>query len=266
MEIRKIGRAENVMMFLLSLISGVCTVVQVYAVSDFINAALKSVERNEVDEKVFIKLLLLLLTVAIDWLVPRINRLLSQRVELKLVRMYRPKMFLKCASLEYTHVENTESLDLIERVLKQPEKEWQNIYWAWRSLMTLFISIAGIMAVIAGYVWWAAGLILLFCIPLFVFSVKAGKINYQTTRDTSRYSRKYYYLDYVLNSRECLDERKLFGYTEKVNKQYADTYFEAFGIETKTRAFWAIKTKLSGGLSAIAALLIVITLIQPTLS
>lgn len=91
-------------------------------------------------------------------------------------------------------------------------------------------------------------------------------MNYKAWRDTAVYNRKYNYLDYVLNSRECLNERKLFGYTEKVNAQYAHTYQEAFSIETKAQVFWAVKTKLSGGLSAIAALLIVITLIQPTVA
>ena len=261
-----IGRAENVSMFMLSLLSGICSVVQVYAVSGFINIALQSIEDNLFDSKLFHKLFLLLLTMAVDWLVPRINGILRQRAELKMLQEYRPRMLEKCASLKYTHVEQSESHDLIQRVLKEPEKQWQGIYQSLLALLKLFISIAGIMAVIAGFVWWAAGIILLFCIPLFAFSVKGGRINYQTMRDTSHYSRKYGYLDYVLNSRECLNERKLFGYTEKINMQYADTYYEAFGIETKVNIFWALKTKLSGGLSAIAALLIVITLIQPTLS
>jgi ATP-binding cassette subfamily B protein len=261
-----IGKSENIIMFILSLISGICSIVQVYAVSGFIDIALQSVHNNLFDRKFFGMFFLLLGTVAVDWLIPRINGILRQRAELKLLREYRPRMLEKCASLKYVHVEQAESHDLIARVLKEPEKQWQGIYQSLCALLILFINIAGIMAVIAGYVWWAAFMILLFCIPLFVFSVKGGRINYQTARDTSHYSRKYGYLDHVLNSRECLNERKLFGYTEKVNKQYADTYYEAFGIETKVHIFWALKTKLSGGLSAIAALLIVITLIQPTLS
>lgn len=261
-----IGRTENIIMFILSVISGICSIVQVYVVSDFINIALQSVENELFDMKFYGMFFLLLATVAVDWLLPRVNGILRQRVELKLLQEYRLRMIEKCASLKYVYVEQPESHDLIARVLKEPEKQWQGIYQSLRDLLNLFISIAGIMAVIAGYVWWAAGIILIFCIPLFVFSIKGGKKNYQTKRDTSHYSRKYEYLDHVLNSRECLNERKLFGYTEKVNKQYADTYYEAFGIETKTSVFWALKTKLSGGFSAIAALLIVITLIQPTLT
>lgn len=261
-----IARSENAGMLILAVLSGTCSVLQVYAVSGFINATLQSVSDSLFRPELFFKLFLLLLTVAVDWLAPRVSGVLREKAELKLIMEYRPRMLEKCASLKYAHVEMSDSWDLIDRVLKEPEKKWQDIWQAMLSLLKLLISIVGVMLVIAGYVWWAAGLILLFCIPLFVLSVKSGKINFQMQRDTSHYSRKYWYLDYVLNSRECLNERKLFGYTEKVNRQYADTYQEAFGIETKTQVFWAIKTKLSGGVSAIAALLIVITLIQPTIS
>lgn len=261
-----ITRTENAGMLILAVISGLCSILQIYAVSGFINTALRSVHNSLFHPELFLKLSLLLLTVAVDWLAPRISIVLRQKAELKLIREYRPRLLEKCAALKYIHVERPDSQDLIHRVLKEPEKNWQDIWQAVFALLKLFISITGVMLVIAGYVWWAAGLILLFCIPLFVLSVKGGKINFQTSRDTSHYSRKYWYLDHVLNSRECLNERKLFGYTEKVNRQYADTYQEAFGIETKTQIFWAVKTKLSGGLSAIAALLIVVTLIQPTLS
>ena len=261
-----IGRAENITMFVLSCLTGICLIVQVYAVSDFINIALQSIENNLFDMKLVGKLLILLMTVAVDWLIPRVNGMLRQRVELKLLREYKTRMLEHCASIKYTYVEQSESHDLISRVMREPERQWQNIYQSMLALLKLFISIIGIMLVIAGYVWWAAGLILLFCIPLFVFSVKSGKINYQTRRDTTPYIRKYEYLDNVLNNREYLNERKVFGYTEKINKQYADMYHKTFSIETKMHAFWAFKTKISGGLSAIAALLIVITLIQPTLS
>ncbi len=261
-----ITRTENAGMLILAVLSGLCSVLQIYAVSGFINTALRSVHNSLFRPELFLKLSLLFLTVAVDWLAPRVSVVLRQKAELRLLQEYRPRMLEKCAALKYIHVEMPDSQDLIHRVLKEPERNWQDIWQAVLALLKLLISITGVMLVIAGYVWWAAGLILLFCIPLFVLSVKGGKINFQTSRDTSHYSRKYWYLDHVLNSRECLNERKLFGYTEKVNRQYADTYQEAFGIETKTQVFWAVKTKLSGGLSAIAALLIVITLIQPTLS
>ena len=262
----KYAPAVNVWMFVLTLVSGICSVLQVYVVSDFIDAALQTVKKATLDFHLFFALFLLMLTVAIDWLAPRIQVILRQKSELRLLENYRPALLKKCAGLEYTHVEQGKSHDLISRILKETEKKWLDIYQAMLALLKILISIVGILFVIAGYVWWAAVLILLFSVPLFVYSIKSGKKNYQAKRDTSIYSRKYWYLDHVLNSRECLNERKLFGYSDKINKKYADTYYEAFWIETKTQIYWALKTKISGGLSSVAALLIVITLIQPTLA
>lgn len=262
----KYAPGANIWMLVLAIVSGICSVLQVYVVSDFINAALQAAQKAAFSFQLFLALFLLMLTVAVDWMAPRFQGILRQKAELKLLEKYRPILLEKCAKLEYIHVEWAESHDLISRILKETEKKWLDIYQAMLSLLKLFISITGILFVIAGYVWWAALLILLFCIPLFALSIKSGKKNYKAKRDTSQYSRKYWYLDYVLNSRECLEERKLFGYSEKINKKYADTYNEAFWIEIKTQIHWALKTKISGGLSSIAAILIVITLIQPTLA
>ena len=259
-------KGSAIVMLLLAVLSGSCSVVQVYVVSEFVDVALQSIQETQMKGTLIVLLILLLMTVAIDWLTQRIHGMFRRYAELKLLNEYRPGLLKKCAGLKYAYVEQADSLDLVSRVLADPEKRWLAIFQAMLDLIKLFINIAGIIAVIASYVWWAALLILLFCIPLFAFSVKSGKINYQAWRDTSAYSRKYGYLDYVLNSRECLNERRVFQYTERLNKQYADTYHNAFSIETRAQVIWALKTKLSGGLSAIAALLIVITLIQPTIA
>lgn len=259
-------KAPAIIMLILAVLSGVCAVLQVYIVSEFLDAALLSASRARMDGRLILFAVLLLITITIDWITPRLHGMFCRYAELKLVKDYRPGILKKCASLEYRYVEQADSLDLISRVLHNPEKQWLAIFQAVLDLLKLFINIAGIILVIASYVWWAALLILLFCIPLFAFSVKGGKVNYQAWRDTSAYSRKYGYLDHVLNSRECVNERKLFQYTRRVDKQYAEAYHNAFSIETRAQIIWAFKTKLGGGLSAIAALLIVITLIQPTIA
>lgn len=259
-------RALSITMLILTVVSGVSSVLQIYVVSEFINGALHAMTTSLWNAELIGWLLVLLATVATDWMVPRIHGLLRNKAELQLIRDYRPLLLEKCARLKYPYLEQADSLDLIGRVLAEPEKRWLDIQQAILDLLKLLISIAGVMAVIASYVWWAALLIVVFCIPLFAFSVKSGKVNYQAWRDTSVHNRKCGYLNHVCNSRECMNERKLFGYTEKINARYTDIYQEAFSIETRTQMYWAFKTKISGGLSAVAALLIVITLIQPTIA
>lgn len=170
---------ENIVMFVLTLLNGICMIWQVYIVSDFIDSALYSVENAKFDRNFYSSGLLLILSVAVDWLFPRMVNVLKQRAELKLKENYRPLLIEKCAKLQYRYVEQKESWDLISRVLSNVEKQWMDILQAVLSLLQLAIKIAGILMVIAGYIWWAALVILVFCIPLFMLSVKSGKKNYQ---------------------------------------------------------------------------------------
>lgn len=261
----KCSCVENIIMLIMTLISGTCMILQVQAISDFIDNALLFLEKQKLDVDFYNSALLLIFFVTIDWMFPRIISILGQKSELKLKEMYRPLLLEKCAKLKYCYVEDSESWDLINRVLKNTEKQWVDIFEAVLSLLQLTIKIIGILFIIAGYVWWAAILILIFCIPLFILSIKGGKSNYKAQKDTSNLTRRYEYLDKILNEREYIDERKLFGFYKNVDEKYSEAYKKAFRIATKTQIHWAMKTKLSGALSSIAALLIITTLMRPTI-
>lgn len=261
----KCSCVENIIMLIMTLISGTCMILQVQAISDFIDNALLFLEKQKLDVDFYNSALLLIFFVTIDWMFPRIISILGQKSELKLKEMYRPLLLEKCAKLKYCYVENSESWNLINRVLKNTEKQWVDIFEAVLSLLQLTIKIIGILFIIAGYVWWAAIFILIFCIPLFILSIKGGKSNYKAQKDTSNLTRRYEYLDKILNEREYIDERKLFGFYKNVDEKYSEAYKKAFRIATKTQIHWAMKTKLSGALSSIAALLIITTLMRPTI-
>lgn len=96
----KYAPAANIGMLVLALVSGICSVIQVYVVSYFIDIALQSAQKMELDIQLFWALFLLMLTIAIDWLAPRIQNILRQKSELKLLETYRPALLEKCAKLE----------------------------------------------------------------------------------------------------------------------------------------------------------------------
>ena len=73
-----ITRTENAGMLILAVISGLCSILQIYAVSGFINTALRSVHNSLFRPELFVKLSLLLLTVAVDWLALRVNVVLRR--------------------------------------------------------------------------------------------------------------------------------------------------------------------------------------------
>lgn len=257
---------NNMAMLIFMAVSGTSAVLQVYVVSRFIDAVLESVTEMAWNGRLLVLSVALILTVSVDWLGPGITRLLQRKSELALEERYRPILLKKCAGLAYCHVEQSDSMDLINRVLRDTGKRVMEIYMAGLSLLKLLIQIAGILFIIAGYVWWAALLILIFCIPLFWYSVRGGKKNYEAQRDTSKQTRKYQYLDTLLVRREYAYERNLFGYSDRVGEEYQNVYRDVLHTETNTQVYWAVKTKISGALSAVAALLIIATLLRPTVA
>ena len=114
----KCSCVENIIMLIMTLISGTCMILQVQARSDFIDNALLFLEKQKLDVDFYNSALLLIFFVTIDWMFPRILSILGQKSELKLKEMYRPLLLEKCAKLKYCYVENSESWDLINRVLK----------------------------------------------------------------------------------------------------------------------------------------------------
>ena len=253
-----------ILMILVTCIIGFSSIFQIYAVSAFIDYACGLAVYGRWSRQAIGVVIVLAITIAIDWLMPRVNTILQTRAEVLLLNKYRPIVLEKCAKLKYEYLENDDKWNLISRVVKEPEVQWLNIYRSILELFRLGISIVGILFIIAKDVWWAAIVILFFCFPIFFYAVKGGKRNYQAKRDASEYNRQYSYYDSILNNKDALEERKLFGFTDRVQKKYDESFKKAFWIETQTAIQWAVKTKLSGGLSMVAALIIVITLISPT--
>ena len=248
------------------ILGGILPVLQVIVVSNFINSALASYKSNNINNEIYAWMALLVFFVAYDWINGRIIGLLKIRAEVDLLKKYRLGLVEKASRLEYKYIENSEAWDLISRVLSSTESKVLNNFNAVLGLVSLIISLIGIIVVVANYVWWSALLIFLFCIPLFVFSIKGGKASYNAQRGASMYERKCGYLHEILVNRENVEERNVFSYEKAIDEKYDETNIKAFWIIIKTNLIWVFKTRLSGGLTSAAALIIILTLIQPTLN
>lgn len=249
-----------------AIFSALLVILQVYVVSGFIDTSIKSYTSNSIDNTVYVWMLLLVLIVAYEWLIHRVDIILKLKAEVNLLKNYRMTLVDKAAKLDYRYIEDSNSWDLISRVLSSTENKILNNFGALVNLGSLIVRIIGIILVVAKYVWWSALLIAIFCIPLFIFSIKGGKANYNAARDASKYERKYNYLHSILVNRENVEERNVFDYEKEIDKKYSETNEKAFWITIKTTLIWVLKTRISGGLTSVAALIIILTLIEPTLN
>ncbi|MDR0469978.1 MAG: ABC transporter ATP-binding protein, partial [Peptococcaceae bacterium] len=88
----------------------------------------------------------------------------------------------------------------------------------------IIVCIFSILFVIITQVWWAALVILLFSVPMFWLSIRAGKRNFQAGRDTEKFNRRAEYLDEVLTGRDAIDERTMFGYGSEISERWNAQY------------------------------------------
>ncbi|WP_312699461.1 ABC transporter ATP-binding protein [Sedimentibacter sp.] len=261
--INKNSPKESALLTVMFILSGLCPIVTIIFVTDFINLALFGVNTGTINSKIYIDVAAIIMLYGYNLMLPAFQKLISEKAKINIRKKYKSLLLEKCSKLEYHYLENAESWNLISRVLDRPENVIVDNYIAINQILETSISVIGLISIIAVQAWWAAIIIVISCVPLFYFSIKSGKANYKAKIDSSELERKYEYYSEILSDRENVDERSIFGFTEKVNSEYRQIYNKAFCIKVNTRFKWFIKTKLGGVFTSMAALIIIVVLLKP---
>lgn len=159
-----------------------------------------------------------------------------------------------------------EANKMITRMTKEPEKQADQGLTALSDLVAILINVVGVMAYDAIAAKGAVLVIFAFTIPLIYFSVKGGRANYQVNREVSLVERKYNYLREILLDRDYVDERTMFGYSEKLNTEAYNEYKKTYKIRVKTAILWHTKTNFGSIFNACSGLAVILILLKPTLS
>ena len=256
-----------VLRFLLTLIQSLMpTVAMTFAMAGFIDTANAILQNERPHNDIYLPLFLMLLVLSILTTIGAVIALVTTRINLDISRKLKPAIVKKCASLEFKHIENSSSWELISRVSRDPVQAVMNGFNGFMQMQDITISIVGVLIVIVTQVWWAALIIIAFSTPMFWLSIRAGKKNYQASRDNEKYKRRAEYLDEVLTGRENIDERTLFGYSEHIGKRWMDQYEISRKRQLKVRARMFLITKGASLIQALIAVLVALTLINPVIN
>mgnify|MGYP001244543035 CR=1 FL=1 len=193
-----------------------------------INTTIAVVENGESILNVYLPIIFMMLLIGYQWVSEVLSGFSRSKISLIVRAAFRPIVTEKIARLNYKHIENDETWDLIKRILQNPEDQITGVLFNVTSLVSLAINITGILALILTYVWWAPLLILGLSIPLFYLASKSGKENYDAEKIISEKVRRYEYLGEVLTGRDASEERTLFGFTDKINSNYMEHYNSAY--------------------------------------
>lgn len=259
-------QASKAMVILLSvyrIISGLLPSLTILATARFVDTALEifngTADKNSIYPPLFIILGIGLYSYTSKILI----RFAHMRMSLRLAETYLYSLVDKMSRLDYSHIENSESQELINRVCKKGDIKVMFGFGDLYQIFDLVLSTSAILVVLVTQVWWAALIILAFSVPLIYVAVKAGKATYEQNKEAAKHERRAEYLSSVLTGRENVEERNIFGYTAEINKKWAEKFEAARKIRFNAELKQMVRIKASGLVMVLVSVLIAGTLAFP---
>lgn len=173
------------------------------------------------------------------------------------------KILMKRSKLKYPLIEDDKTWNLIAVIEKDPTKNIIDGLDNSLNIISLIIKIIGFIAVISVYIWWTGIAVLLIAVPILYQSYKSGKVEYEAFETAEELERRADYLQEVLSSRECADERKLFQYYTSVDNIWKKKYEEMRYLTYNAFKKFFIQLGISNSLSKILVVIIGLLLIVP---
>lgn len=242
------------------------TAVTALATANFVDAAMAILSGARSYQDIYQALALVLLILGLVNTLGTIAKLAASKVSVNLQQSLKPAIVRIIASLDYKHIENEKSWELVSRVARDPVKSITDGVSAWTQFAQIIVSIISVFVLIISQVWWAALVIFVFSVPMFWFSMRAGKKNYQAERDAEKFNRRTEYLEEVLTGREAVDERTLFGYSDEIDDEWQRQYEEGRKLQVRVTARNFMISKGSSMILALVSLLVALTLIGPVVN
>ncbi|MCL2628342.1 MAG: ABC transporter ATP-binding protein/permease [Oscillospiraceae bacterium] len=268
--LRIVFRASPVCAFLHMLLSVVHaimpTAAMALATANFVDTATTILQGERPHDDIYLPLIMLLLVLGIFTTIGSVLQLISARISLSLQRSLKPEIVRINAALDFKHIENAESWELISRVSRDPVKSVMEGFGSMMQFMQIVVCVVSVLTLIASQIWWAALIIIGFSAPMFWLSIRAGKKNYQAGRDAEKFNRRRDYLNDVLTGRDAADERTLFGFSDEINKRWKQQYELGRKLQLKVTLRMFLITKGSSLILALIAMLVALTLISSVVS
>lgn len=237
---------------------------QVVVTAKFIDTSIQVVNNHGSVSDVIPWILAVAGALAYSWLNYSLGALLRPKTQLGLRKNFRTAIIYKLAKLDYYHIENIKSQDLISRVAAESDKRFERASWFFLTFINIFLKLVGLVGILVMNVWWVAVLLFVLSAPLFVISLKGGKATYQAEKEATKAKRTYGYYSEILTGREAVDERTLFGFGGKISQKWMEQYEIVRKILFKINAKWVIRKQSGGTITSIISMLVMIALVFST--
>lgn len=248
------------------ILSALTPSIQVLVTAKFIDTAINIFNGNAERSSIFLPLIFLMVIVSYNNLNWKLMSFINLKYSMRMEKVYRSAIIDKRAKLEYKHIENNDTWDLISRTCTNPDKKISFGFNSILELLEIVVRVISLLVILMSQVWWVGIVIILVAIPLFNLAIKAGSETYEASVEAEKHKRRAGYLKSILQGRDCVEERTLFQYSDFVNEQWYDQFEKARKIMFKVQLKNYIRTKGTSIITVFISLFIISTLIFPLTS
>lgn len=235
------------------------------ALANFIDCAMDIFRGKRNNADIVFPIVMIVLYILFVNLMPSISNIISITGKSKLTVKMKDLILNKRASLEYMHIENAETQELINRVCSDPVGNFLSGFNNILSAASIIISSISLLAIIMSSTFISGIVIVIISIPLFAIAMRTGKKNYEMSKEARKIQRRYGYLSDVLTGRDYANERKLFGFSKSMQNDYDDLYVQSFKIESKIEKKTYTNMK-SGSMVTLAVIAVIVSVLLPSLN
>jgi len=236
---------------------------QIVSTALFIDTAVSIFNEQMNLNKIIFPLVCILLLIAHQYVNFALMGFIKSKMDIKLTEAIRTAITEKRVMMEYRHIENNETWDIVSRVGDDPVGKIGGGFDIILRMGDLVLRVSSVLLILAAQVWWAALVVLCISVPLLWLAVKSGKAQYDASKEAAKYTRRAQYLQSVLIGRDNVEERALFGYTDHLNTRYYEKYTAAYKINMKAQRRRYVRTKAASLTTILLSILIAGVLIAP---
>ncbi|MFR8088352.1 MAG: ABC transporter ATP-binding protein [Lachnospirales bacterium] len=202
------------------LITGLVNVLWILVEASFIDTALRVAQGQAGIETAIPWLIYMILIIIWKRMGYSLGRVATRKLEIEAEAQMTAEAVKKRSRLHYSLIEDKESWELVNRVSGQIAKNtWYMLQWTC-NFLNAAVKIIGTFLILFTRLWWMGLAMLAASAILILLSMKSGGKVYKAFQEAAVYQRRSDYLGEVLTSRESVNERALFRYTDHVNKEW----------------------------------------------
>lgn len=256
----------SLVLLLLAVVGALIPTLNIYVTASFVNTALAVLDGSAARAAIYGPIAWIMAMMVYNIVSDVMKSFLDCRQIILYRNRLRPVMVKQVAALEYRHIENTKTADLITRVAPTFDTQVREMYNRILDMGSTILFILGILISLFTQVWWVALCLLAASIPIMVIATRAGQRSYDADKEMTKIDRRVNYTSEILKSRDATDERSIYGYTDSLNDQYIEKYHFARKFRLKVSLANFIKNKMGGVICSLVAILTMLALLGPVTS